>query len=77
MWLNTVQHFNAPLDFILKIDARLFWEDNWMDQPLQSVYPTLYQMSVQQKHTVHETNLMGAWQLLFRGLLSYQDQQQL
>jgi hypothetical protein len=54
-----------------------FWEDIWLDQPLQMKFPTLYQMSLQRKRTVQEIYSMGTWQLSFAGTLSRQDQQHL
>jgi hypothetical protein len=70
--------FKYPIRFQIENGCKiLFWEDNWIEQPLKHMYPTLYQMSMQKKHTVQEVNYMGRWQLTFEGSLSNQDQQQL
>jgi hypothetical protein len=43
----------------------LFWEDCWLECPINQMFPTLYNQSKQRQHTVEEVYRQGLWKLLF------------
>jgi hypothetical protein len=69
---------NCSLKFQMGNEQKIrFWEDCWIEEPLCSAFPNIYQLTENKMNSVAEILINGEWITALRNQVAHQEQQQL